>query len=219
MVRRYIFPLLLLALSISTVTEAQVFIGGGWGGGYRPRPRRPPMEDLPEFKPTLNFSIGYGFPALDKMYLPQYYNSYQGNISQTGPITAALDYQFARSLSIGIIATYNSVSAPYYDYNTSTPDFTAKLTTWSFMFDLVRYFPVNSTVVSPYIRTAIGINAWTQSYKDPSGNNAAVAPVDLPDLAYQVGIGAKFYVAQNAGFFVEAGYGKYILHGGLTFKF
>ncbi len=39
------------------------------------------------------------------------------------------------------------------------------------------------------------------------------------DLAYQVGIGAKFKLSKNAGIFAEAGYGKYIVQGGVFFKF
>jgi hypothetical protein len=43
--------------------------------------------------------------------------------------------------------------------------------------------------------------------------------LNLPDLAYQVGLGANFKLSPNAGFFIEAGYGKYILNGGLSLKF
>ena len=70
-----------------------------------PPPRRP-VPQRPPFQPTVNLSIGYGFPNLDKNQFAVFYNSYKGNISQTGPITGAVDYQFNRNMSIGLLGTY-----------------------------------------------------------------------------------------------------------------
>lgn len=84
------------------------------------------------------------------------------------------------------------------------------------MFDLVRYIPVTGKI-SPYIKTAIGVNIWKQNYLDPSGNKAVLAD-DPSMLAYQTVIGAKFNFSKQTSFFIEAGYGKYILGGGLSLK-
>lgn len=192
--------------------------------GYRPRYRRPMQErmrQLPKFEPSVNISFGYGFPNLDKYELLDFYNYYRGSTSQTGPVFGAVDYQFSRTMSVGIMASYGKVSAPYYDYNApgDPPVITGKLQNWSVMINFVRYIPVAGRAkVSPYMRTAIGINSWTQNYIDQSGNKAINAE-DPTSLAYQVGLGAKFKLSKNAGLFLEAGYGKYILSGGLAFKF
>ena len=85
------------------------------------------------------------------------------------------------------------------------------------MLDLVRYFPVNEKI-TPYLRTAIGVNSWNQEYSDANGNKLPIVPIDLPDFAYQLSFGAKFHLSKNAGIFIEGGYGKYILNGGLSFK-
>ena len=85
------------------------------------------------------------------------------------------------------------------------------------MLDLVRYMPLSRTV-SPYFRTAIGINSWKQDYSDASGSKMYFGATPS-DLAYQIGLGAKVNLSEHAGVFVEAGYGKYILHGGLALKF
>jgi outer membrane protease len=77
--------------------------------------------------------------------------------------------------------------------------------------------PGNSKI-SPYLRTAIGVNTWKQDYTDTYGNKL-LFPNQLPELAYQVGIGAKFNLSKRAGIFIEGGYGKYILHSGVAFKF
>jgi hypothetical protein len=170
------------------------------------------------FKPLVNIFIGYGFPNVDQNYLPRYEGMYHGNISQTGPLMAALDYQFNRRVSIGIIVTRGIVSTPYYDDSSPTQRaFTARFYNWSCMLDVVRYIPVDQKVF-PYIRTAVGVNSWNQEYTAIDGSKASVRPVSLPRLAYQAGIGAKFIVLGNAGVFVEAGYGKYVFDGGLSVK-
>jgi hypothetical protein len=122
-------------------------------------------------------------------------------------------------MSIGVMVTHGTVKAPYYDYSNpgNTPDFMGRLNNTSVMLDLVRYIPAGPAV-TPYFRTAIGVNIWDQAYKDASGSQVADGG-DFPSLAYQVSFGAKFHLTKQAGLFVEAGYGKYILNGGLAFTF
>ena len=125
---------------------------------------------------------------------------------------------FSRNMSIGVLVTHGNVSVPYYSYNEpSSPVFTGSLENWSVMLNFMRYIPATEKI-SPYLRTAIGINTWQQSYTDAQGNKINMDGTPS-QLAYQVGLGANFYLSKNAGLFLEAGYGKYILHGGLTFKF
>jgi len=85
------------------------------------------------------------------------------------------------------------------------------------MLDLVHYMPINyyDDRVVPYLRLAAGVNIWSED----STTNSQFAGYSLPDFAYQLSIGAKFKLSPNAGVFIEAGYGKYILEGGLAFKF
>jgi len=188
----------------------------------RPRYRRPARQTYqqPYFKPELNFSIGYGYPNLDKNALLDFYQYYRGSTTQQGPIFGSLDYRFNRTTSIGAMVSYGKVSAPYYDYNsasTTQPNFTGRLENWSVLLNLVRYMPA-SPVVTPYVRTAFGINIWNQNYLDAAGNKVVTALPDPPAFAYQAGIGAKFNFSKHAGAFVEAGYGKYIVSAGLSFK-
>jgi hypothetical protein len=211
------------AMALPTVSKAQlgIMIGPRIGYGYPSRRyQRERNNNQPPYKPTLNISIGYGFPNLDKYQLPgNSYNYYQGSVSQTGPITAAIDYQFSRMASIGLLVTHGKVNIPYYNYgaSSSTPAYTGSLNNWSFLLNYITYMPVAGDKVSPYFRTAIGINTWNQNFTDGTGNKINV-PNGLPDLAYQLGLGIKFKIAENTGLFIEGGYGKYILHGGLSFK-
>jgi len=219
---KYLISFLVCTLCFCALAEAQVgvYIGPrpGYGRGYRHRPQRP-QQNLPSFQPTVNLSFGYGFPNLDKDQLPDFFNLYKGSTtSQTGPITGAIDYRFSRNMSIGVLVTHGKVKVPYYNYNEpSSAVFTGSLDNWGVMLNFMRYIQATEKI-TPYIRTAIGINTWQQNYTDAQGNkvNMDGSP---SELAYQVGLGANFYLSKNAGLFLEAGYGKYILHGGLTFKF
>ena len=204
----------LILILAGTAAEAQY----GYGR-FGPRPRRPREQREEYFKPVVNVDLGYGFPNLDKYDLPDFYHADRGTASYTGPFVGAVDYQFSRRMGIGVLVTHGTVSAPYYDYSnpTNTPDFKGHLNNTAVMLDLVRYLPAGPSV-TPYFRTAIGVNIWQQDYKDASGNPVAEGG-DLPSLAYQIGLGVQFHLSKQAGLFVEAGYGKYILNGGLALSF
>lgn len=229
--KKHVTILAVLLVVICGVTEAQYYGGGGFyiERGYRRPPPRPmqryPRQRQQSYHPNVNLSFGYGYPNLDKNYFPNEFggavNAFKGNtFKQTGPVSAALDFQFSRYNSIGVIGTYGKASVPYYDYssNNSAPLFNGSLKSWSVMLNMMTYFPSYQTV-SPYIRTAIGVNTRNENYTYPDGSKAIVTNSDLTDLAYQVSIGTKFNFSPNAGFFIEAGYGRYIVSGGLAFKF
>jgi hypothetical protein len=215
--------LIILLLAISFAGEAQYYYYGPPRMRVRVHRRPSPNKEIPKrpaFQPTLNLSIGYGFPNLDKDQLADFFDVYKGTATQKGPITGAVDYQFSRNISIGVMGTYGKVTVPYYDYNSNSsfPAFTGSLENWSVMFNLMSFMPTYNRQLEPYLRTAIGINNWTQNYLDPQGNKAAELP-EPTQLAYQVSLGTRINLSKGAGFFVEAGYGKYILNGGLTLKF
>lgn len=65
---------------------------------------------------------------------------------------------------------------------------------------------------------ATGLNRWKEKYTDANGKEVFVKSV-ANVLAYQVTPGGKFELANHAGIFAEAGYGKYIVQGGLYFQF
>jgi hypothetical protein len=213
MLREKLIYLLLLSLFVTT-SNAQVVVHRGPGLNSDQKGN---LFIAPVFKPFVNIFIGYCYPNVDQNYLPRYEEMYPGHISQAGPLMAALDYQFNRKTSIGIIITWGDVRTSYYDSSSHQEIFTAKLSSWSCMLDVVRYIPVNQKVF-PYIRTAIGINSWNQDYTDIDGSKASVKPVILPRLAYQAGVGAKFIVVGNVAVFIEGGYGKYVFDTGLSVK-
>jgi len=208
---------LALALDASQSVNAQVFRRGGrMGARQLMRDRRPAVGKPPTFKPVVYLSLGYALPNLDKRELPGLSGYYRGNVSQMGPVNAAVDYRFTRRMSIGVLVTYGTVKAPYLNSG-NVVQLNSKLSSWGIMLNFMRYLPVPNEKVLPYIRTAIGINSWKQQYFDVAGNpvNVTYSP---EEFAYQVGFGARFQLSKNTGCFIEAGYGKYILSGGVALK-
>lgn len=214
--KKYI-ALIICTLFLIAASDAQVIFRTRTGGRFRALPQQRKRR-LPNFKPSVNISFGYGVPNLDKYELLEFRNFFHTSVHQTGPVFGSIDYQFNRAMSIGANVSFGKVSAPYYNNNGSGSAFTGYLKNTSLMLNFVRYIITGNEKIVPYMKTAIGINMWTQDYLDQYGNKAVIAD-DPTALAYQVGIGAKLMLAKQSGFFIEAGYGKYILAGGLTFKF
>jgi len=80
----------------------------------------------------------------------------------------------------------------------------------------MNYAPLSNTATM-YFRVAFGANInSTTTFKDASGETLLISPANF---AYQVGLGVKLDIAKNTALFAEAGYGKYILNGGLSFAF
>src|SRR4051812_42993694 len=183
-------PILIIVILVTSFTgEAQYYYYGRPRARIQRRPPNPSSQNHPKpppFEPTLNLSIGYGFPNLDKDQLANFFDAYQGTATQKGPVTVAVDYQFTRNMSIGVMGTYGKVTAPYYDYNSNSsfPAFTGSLENWSVMFNLMSFMPTYNRQLEPYLRTAIGVNNWTQSYLDLEGNKVAQLP-EPTQLAYQ----------------------------------
>ena len=219
--------LMLLLVSSCMAANAQfwpsprVVIVPGRPHHYQRAPqRRPSKPKAVPFQPTVNLTFGYGFPSTDQYALTSFYNTYKGNIKQTGPFTGTIDFQFSPNMSIGVMGTYSKVKARYYDayaISAAPPTAYGNLESTSVMFNLVNYIPVSKNV-TPYFRTAAGINIWNQHYEDASGSK--LNHVEKPSaFAYQASFGARFGLSQQAGIFLEAGYGKYIVNGGLSLKF
>ena len=224
--KKVYFLLIILGSLFTTTTFAQVIIHGGIGGGYyggggyyhgggygRVRRQGNNRRREPPFQPVVHVSVGYGFPNVDAyQFSDGYYTGlYKGNVTQTGPVTGAIDYQYNRYNSIGVMAMYGKLGIPYYDGNNNYQG-SVNLENWSVMLNIMQYAPLSNSATL-YFREALGANINNVSY---TGNISSFQP---NSFAYQVGVGAKFKMTDNVSFFAEAGYGKYILNGGLSFAF
>ena len=231
------FCLIGLFLIVSSTVSAQIGIrlvpnmgmrmGMGMRYGYGARPygqqfyrqkRRPTMIDS-TFKPHFLITIGYGFPNLDKgQFVQTYQYNYIAN-NYSGPLTGSLEYALSRNSAIGVSISHSKATATYY-YNNggqSSPQFYGELNNTSIMLNYKKYLYTNSEHVAPYTRSALGVNIWNERYYYPNGTTLNLS-ANPSELAYQLSIGSEFRIHSQSGFYIEAGYGKYILNAGLLLK-
>ncbi|HTJ10472.1 MAG TPA: hypothetical protein VL547_00525 [Dinghuibacter sp.] len=157
----------------------------------------------------VSFSVGAGLPNLDTRYLPAFDGMSMGGVTRSAVVTGSLMCRVTRRLEAGVTTTYGSVSASYSEPGSvGFSGFSGKLEDWTIMATLQRTFPMGRRV-SAYIKTALGAHLWTQSYTEPG------ASADLPVLAKQVCGGVRLRCLRRAGLFVEAGYGEYVVLGGI----
>ncbi len=233
MKKNYWIFIAFICVELINAANAQVYIGGRIGGGFgygnhlgrgrygtKNYSSRQPKKNKHEqdFKPIVYVSFGYGFPNLYASQLPENsaINNYnKGVTTSSGPITGSIDFRFNRNSSFGVLTTYGKVNAPYTNYSALNVG-KGTIETWSVLLNLMNYAPLSNTATL-YFRVAFGANInSTTSFNDPSGGTLLISPASF---AYQVGIGTRFDIAKNTALFAEAGYGKYILQGGLSFAF
>ena len=220
--RKYALLIVLSSFFVSA-SYAQVIIGGGsgfggrfgrigfTGGGGMRRQRNENKDKNKEstFKPEISVKIGYGFPNVDTYQFSDYVGLYKGSISQTGPITSSVDYKYNSTNSIGIMATYGKVAIPYTDGNNNYEG-KVNLETRSVLANFMQFRPLTNSATF-YFHEALGASINNVNYL---GNVPVITPASF---AYQLGVGAKFKISEKTSFFAEAGYGKYVLHGGLSY--
>lgn len=160
----------------------------------------------------VSLSLGAGFPNLDTRYLPAFDGMSMSGATGSAVVSGSLTCRVTRRLEAGVTTTYGSVSASYSEPGSvgsaGFPGFSGKLEGWTIMATLQRTFPMGRRV-SAYIKTALGAHLWTQSYTEPG------VSADLPVLAKQVCGGVRLRCLRRAGLFVEAGYGEYVVLGGI----
>ena len=74
--------ILLGLIMLACFYESNAQYGGRYGRDYR----RQRIQEIQDFKPSLDVSVGYGFPNLNKYLLSDFYNYYQGSTTQSGPV-------------------------------------------------------------------------------------------------------------------------------------
>lgn len=169
-------------------------------------------------------SLAYGFPNLGAVVLNTYedYNAY--SVSGIGPIHLKYDYALSDKISLGVSIGYVSFKAKwtydYYDYNTFTTQAYDESWTGSSLGILARfnYHFATSEKLDPYVGLGAGYNSWT--FKFESDYPGAIeSSLVLPPIGFEGGVGVKYFFSDNVGAYLELGYGKSLLQGGIAFKF
>lgn len=168
---------------------------------------------------TVHISCGYGFPSFPKMK----YNKIDGKINpdmhSTGPIHFKLGISFGEAFelsgTVNVVDYYGTWeqerNGVRYNYQVNHNSFNATL-----RFNI--HF-TDTDVLDIYAGAGFGMNAFSvfNSTNDPE-NQDFEKNYAAEFYAMEATAGIRFYVINNVGLYVEAGYAKSFIQGGIVFK-
>ena len=162
------------------------------------------------------FSVQYGFPNTIRNSLESFIGFNQTNKKSLGPFSVSYEYHINDLMSIGLNLSYASYSADYKDALGFGLAFKGTLRNPAILLQSIKYFESDSKAML-YAKGSIGINLWSGEYKRPDGSDYQNFNAPTP-LGYNAVVGVKYGFAPDIFGYIEAGYGKYIVAAGLSFK-
>jgi hypothetical protein len=162
------------------------------------------------------FSVQHGFPNTIKNSMENFIGFNQTNKKSAGPVSISYEYHANALLSLGISFSYSSYSADYKDILGAGVTFKGTLRNPAILLQSTKYFENNGKALL-YAKGSIGINLWSGEYTD--GNNGDFQNMNFPSpLGYNAVVGVKYGFSPNNYGYIEAGYGKYVVAAGISFK-
>lgn len=171
---------------------------------------------LPFKKKDQFISVQYGFPNVSKSLLESFPLFTQTNKKNFGPVSLSYDYHISADMSIGATLLYSSYSASYKDILASSLSFNGKLRNTAILVQSTKYLAAKEKLFL-YAKGSIGLNLWSGEYTAPDGSDFKNFNAPTP-VGYTAMVGGKYLFTPNMLGYLEAGYGKYIVAAGLSFK-
>ncbi len=161
-------------------------------------------------------SLQYGFPNTIKNSLESIIGFNQTNKKSFGPISIAYEYHVNELMSLGISLSYGTYSANYKDIFGGNLAFKGTLRNTAILLQSTKYFESDKKTLL-YAKGSIGLNLWSGEYKNPDGTDFKNFNAPTP-LGYNAVVGVKYGFNTKTYGYIEAGYGKYIVAAGISFK-
>lgn len=175
-------------------------------------------------------SVGIGGPNLVKKLFELsatdgFSEEADAKVTGVGPYHVKYEYGVSKHIGIGLSAGFVTVGYDRafqgYDYvnNVSVPaKETFSLTNFVFV-PRINFHMGSNKYVDPYFGLGAGYQLYNLKYTntDPSGLSTFAFPAS--GLAMEVVFGTRIMFSQNLGIYIETGYAKSLMQGGLTLKF
>lgn len=162
------------------------------------------------------FSVQYGLPNIIKNSLESVFGFNRTNKKKFGPVSIAYEYHVNELMSLGISVSYGSYSADYKDAIGAGLAFNGTLRNTALLLQSTKYFESDKKALL-YAKGSIGLNLWSGEYKKPDGTDFNNFNAPTP-LGYNAVVGVKYGFSANNYGYIEAGYGKYVVAAGISFK-
>ena len=169
-------------------------------------------------------TVGYGFPNVGKSVLKTY-ESYAGyKVSGFGPLSVKGEYALSDKIGFGLSVNYVSFAATWIEDgtdaagNTIPYTYTFSRSSVSVLGRMNIHF-ATSEKLDPY--WGVGAGYRTGSYKFTSNDPFYTGNITFPTIpfGFETTIGLRYYFSDNIGAYVEMGYAKALIQGGLALKF
>lgn len=169
------------------------------------------------------FSLGYGFPNLNKSLFKIYDTETNFKVTGYGPLHAKFEYGISEKIGLGLSINHVTSSMSYQDslldqnLNYKLYDYKLKWSSTKFNARVNIHF-ANSDVLDAYwgIGFGYGISSTKWTTNDPDfGNSSFKNPLAI---GFESTLGARYYITDNIGAYCEVGFAKSITQFGVVFK-
>lgn len=186
-----------------------------------------PSEPIKSFgEGAVAFTAGYGYPNWGQIGINiildssiyQRYSPYKS----VGPIHFRGEYGLSKSIGLGLSVNYNSFGGQwfrdYYQYLGYSKFYSENMSvkSISLMARFNLHFAV-SNQVDPYCGIAAGYKLITYKYHSDYPGVVYDYTGGLP-VGFETTIGIRYYFSDIVGIYVEMGFAKSIIQGGISLK-
>jgi opacity protein-like surface antigen len=171
-------------------------------------------------------SIGYGFPNLGKSFFKTYESYSDYKVTGFGPMHIKYEYGVSDKIGLGLSVNIVTFKVAWTETPWSSADSTAsyehriKSSAYSALARMNLHFATQAKI-DPYWGFGLGYSGRKYTYEtdDPNYPDDTFSLTNLIPLGFESTIGCRFYFTDNIGAYIEAGFSKSIVQGGLVAKF
>lgn len=177
-------------------------------------------------KGSVNFSAGYGAVSYGKFFLDLAVSRLDlKNVSTglTGPIYIKGEYAVADNFTVGLNVNYSKISGTF------TLDSAAYIGKYSGTIGLrstslilrANYtIPFAEDRAGFMIGAGIGYRGFTATYSDTDPRTPVDGGISIPiPLTGELTVGLRYYFTDNIGAYIETGFTRSLIQGGITARF
>jgi hypothetical protein len=166
-----------------------------------------------------NVSFGYGFGNFGNAVLNTYETNSNYSYSSTGPLFLKYEYGISEKFGIGLNFSYlTGVAGFNSELNGTTYYNEISRTGYNIMLRFNWHFGEND-IVDPYFGIAAGFrnNIWESDFGDPDLEDLNIETI-FP-LGLEATFGARFFITDYLGAYIEVGLARAIAQVGITTTF
>jgi opacity protein-like surface antigen len=169
-------------------------------------------------------SIGYGFPNIGKAIFNVYDIYTDFKVTGFGPMHVKYEYGVSDKIGMGVSVNIVSskvswIESGYGSNDSLSYEHRIKSNAYSILARMNIHFATQAKI-DPYWGFGLGYSGRKYTYSSDDPNDLQVIALkNLIPIGFESTVGCRFYFTDNIGAYIEAGFSKSIVQGGLVAKF